>query len=91
MATATDADLKPGSRTSELGVAAICLGIVLFQDKLGIILTPTVENLLAAAPLLYIGGRNVNKLAAILSSVFGVKIPASLIKPEGENRREPTV
>ena len=90
MTTNMDSDLKPGSRTSELGLAAICLGVVLFQDKLGIILTPTVENLLAAAPLLYIGGRNVTKLAAILSSIFGVKIPASLTKPEGE-RREPTV
>ena len=90
MATATDADVKPGTRSSELAVTAVCLGVVLFQDKIGVVLTSPVENLLAAAPLLYIGGRNVTKLAAILSGVFGVKIPESLKpKPEGE-RREPT-
>ena len=69
---------KPGIRTSELGMAAVALGVVLFQDKLGIVLDDTVERILAAAPLFYIGGRNVTKVAAILASVFGVKIPASL-------------
>ena len=89
MAIANDSELKPGSRTSELGVTAICLGVVLFQDKLGIVLSPTVEGLLAAAPILYIGGRNVTKLAAILGGVFGVKIPESLQPNSNGGRRDP--
>jgi hypothetical protein len=91
MAPPTDDGMRPGMRTSEFALAVACIGVVLFQDKLGIVLDQTVERILAAGPLVYIGGRNIAKIAAVLSGIFGVKIPASLLEPQPNGgRREPT-